>query len=500
MAHTLSFERDYDTGPHRAIYQAALTQLRLSIKQGGFGLTSQELVAPAALFVATRDFHQWLAGTAFDLPWLPGGSGPHDQLPSTEALKQEALVKLQHSLGCTNSLQNLSQNTIAEELKAMILKTLAKSISSLPGSNHRLLAITGHTQPGTGSSSDIKQGPGLSETNHYHHSSTSLFALLCPLELSNAAFVTSAALILGTPVPHAQYLRNQSPSYAQIDVFGDRLLNDATHAAHSRTQSHDYIAKFLADLATQYGIPTSVKNVPFANSNSQRRADLVTCRGGLVRPNPRLNFDQGTLLVMDFELGHTFDSSHSFKLNNLANMENQKRAKYLADYHDQGLAFAPLVCNSLGQLGPDFQNFLWALADHAAKNQFSANLLDKQCVDFPTADQATFQKLRSFLYLQALDKILAAIFEGVTERIYGRTFALRSLPAYQHTVAERSQPWYPSNSAPPAVLVSSNATASSPVANGTQLQIEPPRLQPCSGSSISCHHGSSPVTLVMDCS
>ena len=203
---------------------------------------------------------------------------------------------------------------------------------------------------------------------------------------------------------------------------------------------------------------------------------------------------------MDFELGHTFDSSHSFKLNNLANMENQKRAKYLADYHDQGLAFAPLVCNSLGQLGPDFQNFLWALADHAAKNQFSANLLDKQCLDFPTTDQATFQKLRSFLYLQALDKILAAIFEGVTERIYGRTFALRSLPAYQHTVAERSQPWYPSNSAPPAVLVSSNATASSPVANGTQLQIEPPRLQPCSGSSISCHHGSSPVTLVMDCS
>ncbi len=35
-------------------------------------------MAPAALFVATRDIHQWLAGTAFDLQWLPGGSGPHD--------------------------------------------------------------------------------------------------------------------------------------------------------------------------------------------------------------------------------------------------------------------------------------------------------------------------------------------------------------------------------------------------------------------------------------
>ena len=122
------------------------------------------------------------------------------------------------------------------------------------------------------------------------------------------------------------------------------MLNDATvflgtYAAHSRTQSHDYIAKFSADLAIQYGIPTSVKNVPFANSN-----------------------------------------------------------RYLADYHDQGLAFAPLVCNSLGQLGPDFQNFLWALADHVAKNQFSANLLDKQCIDSQTANQATFRKLRSLLY------------------------------------------------------------------------------------------------------
>jgi hypothetical protein len=57
--------------------------------------------------------------------------------------------------------------------------------------------------------------------------------------------------------------------------------------------------------------------------NSQRRADLVKCRGGLVRPKPRFNFDQGALLFMDFELGHNFDSSHSIKLDNLATVENQ---------------------------------------------------------------------------------------------------------------------------------------------------------------------------------
>ncbi len=101
-------------------------------------------------------------------------------------------------------------------------------------------------------------------------------------------------------------------------------------------------------------------------------------------------------------------------------MENQKRAKYHSDYDDQGLVFALLVRDSVGQLGPDFQNFLWALADNAAKNHFSANLLDKQCRDFQTDYHATFRKLRSFLYFQALDEILAAIFDSVTERIYCR--------------------------------------------------------------------------------
>ncbi len=100
-------------------------------------------------------------------------------------------------------------------------------------------------------------------------------------------------------------------------------------------------------------------------------------------------------------------------------MENQKRARYQSDYHNQGLAFAPLVCSSLGQLGPLFQ--------HAAKKQLSANVLEKTCLGSQTADQATFRILRSFLYLQALDKILAAIVEGVTESltpgmIYGPSF------------------------------------------------------------------------------
>ncbi len=78
------------TGPYSVTY--------LCIKNRGFRLTCLKLVIPTALFAAIRDFHQWLAITAFDLPWLPGGSRPGDELPSTEALMQEALAKFQHSL------------------------------------------------------------------------------------------------------------------------------------------------------------------------------------------------------------------------------------------------------------------------------------------------------------------------------------------------------------------------------------------------------------------
>ncbi len=47
---------------------------------------------------------------------------------------------------------------------------------------------------------------------------------------------------------------------------------------------------------------------------------------------------------------------------------------------------------------------------------------------------AAYQTLRSRIYVQSSNKILAAVFERVTERIYGQTFALRNLPAYQHRI------------------------------------------------------------------
>ena len=59
MATTLSFEDQYHTSSQSDSYERALQQIRLGIKQGGFGLTSGLLTAPAASYVALREFRQW---------------------------------------------------------------------------------------------------------------------------------------------------------------------------------------------------------------------------------------------------------------------------------------------------------------------------------------------------------------------------------------------------------------------------------------------------------
>ncbi len=105
MAHTLSFEQDYDTGLYRAtcptVKGRALSQVRLSIKQGGFGVTRQELVDPAALFVAIRDFHRWLLAQHFTFHSCQCTGSKLSSAPNSFPLSS-----LPPSLACINPAQN----------------------------------------------------------------------------------------------------------------------------------------------------------------------------------------------------------------------------------------------------------------------------------------------------------------------------------------------------------------------------------------------------------
>ena len=181
----------------------------------------------------------------------------------------------------------------------------------------------------------------------------------------------------------------------------------------------------IAHLASEHGITLSSSLVPPASDSSQHKGDLITTRGGLVRNNAGRNFNSQTLLVMDFRLVHVFQTrDHVFKTNTLEKTEKAKRNKYAAAYLEHGHAFAPLVCNSLGQLGPDFLRFLWALADFAARNRIHTTTDDRLPPDPAAASRArsACSALRKRLYNQATTKVLlSSDHEGVTECIVLRS-------------------------------------------------------------------------------
>ena len=64
IAETLGFPKQYKDHEYRTQYDNALKQCRLGIKQGGIGMTSSSLIAPAASYVSQLQFISWFHATA----------------------------------------------------------------------------------------------------------------------------------------------------------------------------------------------------------------------------------------------------------------------------------------------------------------------------------------------------------------------------------------------------------------------------------------------------
>ena len=88
-------------------------------------------------------------------------------------------------------------------------------------------------------------------------------------ELSNSAFLTSTAILMGTPVPHKRPFslkqssrpeyKSTRPEYTHIDPCADMLPNDAARASTSHYASHNAIVIVLAEQATNYGVGTTAE-------------------------------------------------------------------------------------------------------------------------------------------------------------------------------------------------------------------------------------------------
>jgi len=246
------------------------------------------------------------------------------------------------------------------------------------------------------------------------------------------------SICLGVPVPHARFLKATVPAYAAIDIWADFLLNNSTHASRSRHSSHDRLAYCLARLAKQAGLPSSATSsaVPRADEDSDRHGDIVTSVAGLNVASASYRFASPTDLITDVTLVHPFDTRHQLNEDSLADAEVKKNKAYKADYHALGLTFAPLACNSFGQQGPDLLWYHWLIADRHAQRKCSGlvpssaiPISDPQCS--ASASDSAFKACRARLYLQSVHEVLIAIYEAVTERVLGRTYALQSYPEYR---------------------------------------------------------------------
>jgi hypothetical protein len=228
---------------------------------------------------------------------------------------------------------------------------------STPDSN-RLASVSLQRTPADSPASAIGTS-SLSSSNSLKQCPMGLFALTCPYELSNQAVPTSSALLLGYPVPHARYLKAREEAYHHIDLWEDQLLNDSSHAAGSWQSSHNRVAQEFAQIASAGGIPTTAieTQIPTVSDTSSKRGDLMTKVGGRIPLRCSPPFDRFTCfkLVMDVQLGHLFvTQTHALKTQSFRSMETAMQTKYTDLYRVRGFAFAPLVANSWGVLGPDF--------------------------------------------------------------------------------------------------------------------------------------------------
>ena len=213
-------------------------------------------------------------------------------------------------------------------------------------------------------------------------------------------------------------------------------------------QTHSALAQLVASLGTEAGVPCTAdeRKIPsLGNTNS--KGDVMTLIGGVIPSSPSHPFTLGTRLIMDVTLGHVYDTAgHSPKPNSLRDAENRKRAKYEVGYRRQGYAFAPLACNSLGQCGPDLLCWLWILADRSARLQSGLNPLAFQAPLSSSSaedDPHDVEQQRAYVFRDNKLRVLAAIFEAVTERVHGRTFAHSCSTAYLTWLQTTRTQWTP---------------------------------------------------------
>ena len=113
------------------------------------------MVAPVTLFVAIREFHDWLTKSSFDFDWLPRTDTPAQMLPSTEFWRYAAHTRLHSCLSNLDALHDKPQHILTQAFKAAAHHELADTLRSIPAAIVRLQAVSAQQVPAHDPRSDI---------------------------------------------------------------------------------------------------------------------------------------------------------------------------------------------------------------------------------------------------------------------------------------------------------------------------------------------------------
>ena len=182
--------------------------------------------------------------------------------------------------------------------------------------------------------------------------------------LRNSSFLITVSLQTGMSIP----LTVLPPDIASLpvpDPSGHTALNTARN--NRRIVSHNLVVDGIFKELREFSVPSSTKDVPAIQYQQRER-----CQGDILvhsfnHPfcHPIRNLSATADIVLDVTLINSTHISRggdfSFDPSSILRSEGKKLQEYRAGYELNGLAFAPLVADAYGVIGPWALNFFIVL-------------------------------------------------------------------------------------------------------------------------------------------
>ena len=304
-AETLKFPHNYNDTSLSREYSNAIRQIRLGIREGGCGCFRNIPILEAAHYSGLAQFVFWMKAHLQRFPWeyaLESNDTLHQclaeafanditgmmqwQIPLANSPPEESLSQTKQLPLCIPTFNAIlhwpehlfpTQQAFCAHIKQELRQELYKSLQ--PHEQKRLDCVSRSLTPL--SKHSHLDSSAVGGKCQLYQSPMAFFSLTNYHELSNEAVFTVTSLLLGIPMIHAIYLKNQQPEYVDKDVWGDFCLNNSSHAAETRFTTHHSLACEIASISNGAGVPSTCdeSKLPYRDDRSRKRADLMTLVG-----------------------------------------------------------------------------------------------------------------------------------------------------------------------------------------------------------------------------